>query len=325
MVGKELQTMSKKYQNSKDILEVKKIKAKLETTSLIASVAVLLIISTIQTAQAEPTNAIYGIIDGVFVFIADDGINNIIILEKDGIQSKHYDSIVTEYSSGGFKMKNLETGILVFAHPIENGLYRLVVITADERYRLIGVFQEISELDPTTEIIEPISSVGEDIAKYDVSNSTSRDDEKDTFLMTFNTYTYLDSMNLNDKFELNGYVYDVRTAERLDADLTLEISRDDYILSSVKQPTGIFGTVTIEIDDIIYPLYYPEKCYEVKLTMEYGNYTAVWTDDFVMRYPSDTRVWEPNFNWMIDARWNYLPQSFQDEPRQSILKDGRCN
>jgi len=307
-------------------VEVKKIKAKLSTTSLIATAVVLLTMSMVQIAEAEPTNAIYGAFDKGSIYIADNRTNNIIILYDDiGGSSKHYDSTVKEYSSGGFKMKNLESGILVFARPIEYDQYKLVVITTDKVYRLIGVFQEVSELDQITEIIEPVSSVGADIAKYDVSNSTSRDDGTDAFLMTFKPLTFLDRMNLNDKFELMGYVYDVRTAERLDADLTLEISRDDYILKTVKQTTETFGTVNIEIDDMIYPLYYPTFCYDVKLTMEYGNYTTVWTDDFVMNHVVGTIVWEPNMGWVIDARWNYLPQSFRDEPRQSIIEDERCN
>lgn len=273
----------------------------------------------------ESTNAIYGGFDEGSIFIADDGISNVIILEEDGIISKHYDSIVKVYSSGTFRMSNIESGILVFVHPISNEQYKLVVLTADTVYRFIGVLQEISELDPTVELVESTSSVGADITKYDVPDTLSRDSGKDTFLLTFHELTFLDRMNLNDKLDLHGYVYNVRDAERLDADLTLEISRDDYILKTVKQTTGTFGTVNIEIDDMIYPLFYPTFCYDVKLTMEYGNYTAVWTDDFVMEYPSGIGIWEPNMDWVIDARWNYLPQSFRDEPRISINDDEHCN
>jgi len=306
---------------------VKKIKAKLSTTSLIAFCTVLLIISTVHSAEADPTtNAIYGGFDEGSIFIADNGINNIIILyDNMGNSSKHYDSIVKKYSSDGFTMRNPESGILVFAHSIEYDQYRLVIVTTDKVYRLIGVSQILSELEPSESgVIEPTSSVGADITYYDVPDELSRDPEL-SFLMTFKPLTFLDSMNLNDEFELMGYVYNVRDASRIDADLTLEISRDDYILKSLKTSTETFGTVNIEIDDMIYPLYYPNFCYEVKLTMEYGNYTAVWTEDFVMNHATGTIVWEPNMDWVIDARWNYLPQSFRDEPRQSIIEDERCN
>jgi hypothetical protein len=296
--------------------------------------------SIVQVAEAEPTRTISGYDANREIFIADNGISNIIILQSDTGVSKHFDAKVKTYNSGGFSMKNHKSGIIVFGHPISDNQYKLLVLTSNNVYRFIGISGIIEELneepitseeeivEPITSeeeiesgIIEPSSSVGADITKYDVPDTLSRDGEL-SFLMTFKPLTFLDSIYLNDKFELKGYVYDVRDASRIDADLTLEISRDDYILNSVKQSTGTFGTVDIEIDDMIYPLYYPNFCYDVKLTMEYGNYTSVWTDDFVIR---DADAWNPNMNWVIDARWNYLPQSFRDEPRQSIIEDERCN
>jgi len=310
---------------------VKKIKAKLYTTSLIATATVLFIISMIQIAEAEPTRTISGYDTNREIFIADDGINNIIILQSDTGVSTHYDSKVKTYNSGGFSMKNPESGILVFGHLINDGQYKLLVLTSDKVYRFIGISGIIEELDeepiPSEEkkiesgIVEPKSSVGTDITKWDVPNTLSRDREQ-SFLMTFHALTVLDRMYLNDKFELHGYVYNVGTTERLDADLTLEISRDNYILKTLKQTTETFGIVDIEIDDMIYPLYYPNFCYDVKLTMEYGNYTTVWTDDFMMVHGG---AWNPNTDWVIDVRWNYLPQSFRDEPRVSINADERCN
>jgi len=309
---------------------VKEIKAKLSTTSLIITAVILLTMSIVQIVEAEPTRTINGYDANREIFIANDGINNIIILQSDTGVSEHFDSKVKTYNSGGFSMKNHKSGIIVFGHPISNSQYKLLVLTSDKVYRFIGVSGIIEELNEEpisseeeieSDIIEPSSSVGADITKYDIP-TPSRGGEQ-SFLMTFKPLTFLDSMNLNDEFELKGYVYNVRTAERIDADLTLEISRDNYILKSVKKSIPSFGTVDIEIDDMIYPLFYPTFCYEVKLTMEYGNYTSVWTDDFVMYYPRGTAIWEPDLNW-ID-RWDYLPQSFRDEPRQSIIEDDRCN
>jgi len=287
---------------------------------------VLLAIFSIPAFAEEDTiDAIYGGFDGGSIFIADDGTDNIIILyDNMGNSTKHYDSSVKEYHSGAFRMHNAESGLLLFAHPIEYDQYRLVVMVNGTVYRLIGVSQLLSELEPVQTIIVPVSSVGGDITIFDVPDEISRDGDLE-FLMTFKILTFLDTMNLNDEFELKGYVYNVRDASRLDADLTLEISRDDYIIKTLNTSTETFGTVNIEIDDMIYPLYYPTFCYDVKLTMEYGNYTSVWTDDFVMNYVAGTIVWEPNMDWVIDARWNYLPQSFRDEPRQSILNDDHCN
>lgn len=319
-------------------MEVKKIKAKLQMTSLIALASILLIVSMVQVAEALPTLTISGSDTESEIFIANNGINNIIILQSDTGVSEHFDSEVKTYRSGGFSMKNPESGILIFGHLNKDAQYKLLVLTSDEVYRFIGIPGELPELveksideqpsvvpESNNTRIEPQSSVGADVTKYDIP-TTGRDGGTQSFLMSFKPSTIHDSMNLNDEYELRGYVYNVRTAERItDADLTLEISRDGYVLDTLKQPIERFGIVDIEIDDMIYPIYYPEFCYDVKLTIEFGNNTEVWEDDFVMKYPSFPRIWEPNMDWVIDARWNYLPQSFRDEPRQSIIEDERCN
>lgn len=153
------------YQQKK---EVKKIKAKLQTTSLVAITVLLLIVSTVNTADAESTQMIQGSIDGISISIMHDGITNIIILEKDGIKSEHWDGVIKIYNSGAFVIKNIESGIVLFAHPIGNDQYRLVVITNDMVYRLIGVSEIISELDVVTSLEEPVSSIGTDISNWDI-------------------------------------------------------------------------------------------------------------------------------------------------------------
>ena len=169
-------------------------------------------------------------------------------------------------------------------------------------------------------IVEPKSSIGADITKWNIPNTLSRDGES-SFLMALKASKTYQTLQLGDKFEFNGYVYSVRDSTSIkDADVFLEISRDNYILKSVETKSGAGGTIRVEIDDMIYPLFYPNFCYDVKITANYGNYTTVWTDDFVMVHSG---VWNPNMDWI--ERWNYLPQSFRDEPRVSIKADERCN
>ena len=104
--------MKRNTKNNNYTLEVKKIKAKLQTTSLVAIAAILLIVLTVNTADAEPTQIIQGSIDGTSIYIMHDGISNTIILEKDGITSEHYDGVIKTYNSGGFVIKNIESGIV---------------------------------------------------------------------------------------------------------------------------------------------------------------------------------------------------------------------
>lgn len=325
-----------KQKNIFDIeyVEVKKIKAKLQTTSLIAFATVLLIVSTVQIAEAEPTRTISGFDANREIFIANDGINNIIILQSDTGISKHFDSEVKTYNSGGFSMKNLKSGILVFAHPISDDKYKLVVLTTDTVYRFIGVSGIIAELNeepiPVKEVesvnatkrIEPKNSVGADITKYDIPNTLSRDGES-SFLMALKPSQSYQTLQLGDKFEFDGYVYSVRNSTSIvGADISFEISRDNYILKSIETKSGQAGTIHVEIDDMIYPMFYPNFCYDVKITVNHGEYTIVWTDDFVMTHSG---AWNPNMDWVAESRWNYLPQSFIDEPRVSIPTDERCN
>jgi len=313
-------------------MEVKKIKAKLQTTSLVAIAAILLIVSMVNTADAEPTQIIQGSVDGLSVSIMHDGIFNIVILEKDGIKSEHWDGVIKTYKSGGFVIKNIESGIVLFAHSIGNEQYRLVVITNDMVYRLIGVSEIVSESNAvitsssSSLYDEPVSSVGTDITKYDVP-VIDRDDGKDTFLMAFTpAQAILDMIRLNDEFDYSGTVWNARdNADIEDANITLEISRDDYILKSVSTKSGLGGVIRVEIDDMIYPIFYPKFCYDVKVIIEYGNYTIIHTEDFVMEDVIDARIWEPNMDWVVESRWDYLPQTFRDEPRVSVDADAHCN
>lgn len=283
-----------------------------------------MIISTVDTADAEPYT-IQGGFDGNSIVILIDGIDNAITLNYDGNTSYHYDGKLKTYSSGGFVIKNLDTGIVVFGHPVGNEQYRLVLLTDDGIFRLIGVTMSIVDV-VTPSYEEPVSSVGADITKYDVPNTLDRDSGKDTFLMAFKPMQVLDMIRLGDKLDYSGTVWNARNNTDIEnADVTLEISRDDYILKSVQTKSGTGGYVRVEIDDMIYPMFYPKMCYDITVTVNYGNYTIVHTEDFVMEYVMGTRVWEPNMDWLIEDRYDYLPESFRQEPRVSINADAHCN
>lgn len=317
-------------------LEVKKIKAKLQTTSLVAIAAILLIVSTVNTADAEPTQMIQGSIDGTSISIMHDGITNIIILEKDGITSEHWDGVIKTYKSGGFVIKNIESGIVLFAHPIGNEQYRLVVITSDNVYRLIGVSEIISELDaivaPSSSSLyndEPVSSVGTDITKWDIPTDTGRDaNQVDPMILTITGQVIPDMFRLGDDFEWSGKVYNARqgtSAVMTDVQVTLEMSRDDFVIRSYTQETSSGGQVRFLIDEIDYPEFYPEFCYEMKFIATYNGTESVVKDDFVMQYTLGTKIWEPNTSWMGLNQWNHLPTDYKQEPRPRVNDDQRCN
>lgn len=269
---------------------MKKIKAKIKTTSLVAIAVLLLIVSTVNTADAEPTQMILGSVDGISVSIMHDDISNTIILEKDGLTSEHWDGVIKTYNSGGFVIKNIESGIVLFAHPIGNEQYRLVVITNDSVYRLIGVSEIISESDaivtPSSSYNdEPISSVGTDITKYDIPTDTVRGGPTgtDKQLQLMVKTDYVSSFFINEEYNPNISVVNYwKPSEGIKDVIThLEISRADSILVDREATTSSVGKWNPSVD-ITYPKYYPTFCYDVKITAQYGNATATFYDDFLV-------------------------------------------
>jgi len=152
----------------------------------------------------------------------------------------------------------------------------------------------------------------------------SRDDDKTDPILTITGFER-NNRNLNDKLDEIYRVYEVRQAENIvGAEVTLEISRDGFVQKKVTEVTGQGGLVRFEIDDMVYPLFYPNHCYNFEIVATYGNLTATWDDDFIMKYPTGVRVWEATFDWISEVRWNHLPQSYRDEPRQTIWEDTNC-
>jgi len=317
--------MLKNIKISQQKEEVKKIKAKLQTTSLIALAAILMITSLVSNAEAEietTTNVFYGL-DNLF---------------------EDPDSEIKLYKSGGFSLKNYQFGIAIYAHPVTNTeMLKFTVLENGKVSRFLALMEEESTLSITNgsssissssstskeiipqETIEPKSSIGADITKWDIP-VISRDNVEDTFLMAIKSTGTLDTIRLGDKFDFNGVVYSVRNNTTIEgANVTLEITRDDYTLKSVEMVSGVGGTIRVEIDDITYPVFYPEFCYDVKVTANHGNYTSVYTDDFVVEYAMGTVTWEPDMSWLNDVVWNDLPSSFRNEPRQSLTADSHCN
>jgi len=266
---------------------------------LIAIVAAILIIASIQYAQAEPTQIIQGSLDGTFVSIIYDDISNIIILEKDGITSEHYDGVIKTYNSGGFVIKNIESGIVLFAHPIGNEQYRLVMITNDNVYRLIGVFSEFTQED-TSLYDEPVSSVGTDITNWNIPSTLTRTEPTGVGkpLQIAVKADYVKSIFVNDKYEPNISVtnYWNYNDKIQDALVYLEISRDGFVMYDLEGITSSGGQWNPSVN-ILYPTFYPGLCYDVKITTQYQNQTSTIHDDFLV--VTIAKYWESGSEYSI--------------------------
>ena len=268
-----------------------------------------------QVVEAEEIHGFYGL-DGLF---------------------KDPNSVVKLYKSGGFSLKNYDLGIAIFAHPVsKTEMVKFTVIDwGDERSNKTKVSRFLVGIEPLTDEItsvptpsatptriEPKSSIGSDITKYDIP-TISRDDGKSEFYLVFKPRTTFDSFTLGDKFELDAVVINgVNNTRVAGADISLEITRDGYIYKKISGKTSSGGTIHMEIGEMIYPLFYPNFCYDVIVTVEYGNYTHVWDDDFTVRAVGN---WNPDMSWLDLDRWNYLPDHFRDEDRTEVYADSHCN
>lgn len=186
--------------------------------------------------------------------------------------------------------------------------------------------KEETKIDPLAEFEKyktGTASISGDISKYDIPTE-GRNSDKETFLMIFKTNNVIDSIKLGEKFQINGYVYNVRNQDRIEnATVNVEISRDGFVQHTSKYTSGTGGVVNIDIRNTDYPLFYPEWCYDVTITTTYGDYTDIFKDDFLVEYK--TQIWNPNMSWVNFERWSYLPSDYKVEPRQMLYSDETCN
>ena len=126
--------------------------------------------------------------------------------------------------------------------------------------------------------------------------------------------------------EIDGVVrdvYDIYDEREIDYDITLEISRRDFVLDSLTQSATIGTPFHFEIFDFNFPKYYDRLCYDIKYTVNYSNKTKIITDDFLAL---DTISYtDYDFSIFDTVRYDYLPNDFKIDPRPSYLADERCN
>lgn len=269
---------------------------------------------------------IFGSNDSIDVMVSIEDDLNIIRADSDDTHYEYVDSEIKHYKSGGFRMANDYS--LLFAHPENDGTYKVVFLTSEGVQRLEMSVIQLEESIPVeetvpevTERIEPKSSVGADITQHTFENKT-RGSGVSEHIYTIKG-DYLTSMTLGDEYDRSFRVYDAKYNENLEGiPVTFEIIRDDFVHISIEEETTTGGIVRINTDNMDYPLFYPNFCYDVIVTATIGDDTAVWDDDFLMKYSG---AWNPDMDWTGESRWNHLPSSFEDEPRRSLNSDEWCN
>ena len=237
------------------------------------------------------------------IFIAIEGRDSIIMWETIDGYSEHFDSKLKTYKSGGFSLKNPESGIAVWGHVTEDTTqYRLVILTSEGAERIVASVIDnapIEEAEKDTTTIYPKSSVGADITKYDIPTVNPRDIVREPKVIV--NMGEVTNLFINNEFVPNILVSN-QDFQRIVADVNLKIVRDDIIIKNISSTTsklGYWGPL-ININDYQFS---PGFCYDVIVTATLGNLTATHTDDFIVT--TTAKYWD----------WTLAP----------IDSDSRCN
>lgn len=134
---------------------------KMEKTTIgLVVIVAILSIAILPTVQAELLT-IQGENKENTIFIAKDGKESIIIYETDEGVSHHFESKIRDYNSGGFLLRNTDSGIVVWAHLETDSKYKLVVLTSNGFERFTANVVNIQEITPT--IDDEPEDVGQNI------------------------------------------------------------------------------------------------------------------------------------------------------------------
>jgi len=151
-------------------LEVKKIKAKQLTTTLV--IVAFLSVTLASSAYAIDSDTQELTLDGSGVdskiFLDIQGKSSMVDFDTKYGNFEIKDFKIKFYNSGGFSLKNPESGILVFGHPVTSTQYEIFVLTSDGPYRLLA---NVIDLNYS----EPKSNLGADITRHDIPTNGRTD------------------------------------------------------------------------------------------------------------------------------------------------------
>ena len=168
-------------------------------------------------------------------------------------------------------------------------------------------------------------SILEDFENYKLSGSkvTRGAEDKTRFLLSFQ-HDEIHNLVMGDSFELHDRVKNLVNNSYLEnATVQIEISRDDYIIKSGTFESDKSGMVSVVINNLIYPEFYPNLCYEVKLTTKYENHTNIVNESFILSGDGREPYLRYDKTWSTST-WDYLPNEFRELPRPAITKDKNC-
>ena len=141
-------------------------------------VTIIVVFGNVQQAEAEifSLTAENGKMN---VSVINERLDTVVLLHEKNGWSVHFDVKIKEYKSGGFSLRNSQSGLAVFAHPVgENNQYKVLILTSEGSQRYISqlikynIVEDVQSINKTE--TEPSVLVGADISKYDVPTNTTR-------------------------------------------------------------------------------------------------------------------------------------------------------
>lgn len=272
------------------IMEVKKIKAKQLTTTLV--IVAFLSITLASSAYAIDSNTQELTLDGSGVdskiFLSISGSVNMVALDTEEGRSKIVDSKVKFYNSGGFSLKNYESGILVYGHPISDMQYKIVILTSDGVHRLLANVIDLNYYN-ISETIEPKSSLGADITRHDIPILERYEPSTEIGLLT--TFNVVEMIFVNEEYSPNITVKNSNNViQKLSgANMTIQISRDGNVMREFSGETNVSGKWS-PVLKVLYPEFRPSFCYDVIITTQYEDLVLEQHDDFIVS--TVAKYWE---------------------------------
>jgi len=218
--------------------------------------------------------------------------------------SKYFESTLKEFRHGGFFLKNPEFGIpeiVISVHPQVNDKFTLTVQTSLGFERFI-VSPLVIDTPKAAEIEDDTPEDGKSKAdtileEYwkNADNTVVRPADEEYPFKLGSTISQHNWIYINKNYDSKIRAYDANSLKEVeDAQITLEFSRVGVPISTYTGETDKFGLLTTSFP-LPFPMFHPDFCYEVKITIEKDGQTIYRYDDFRAMNIPDARINTPGY------------------------------
>ena len=245
---------------------------------------------------------LYTVYGDPFIVAGEKGEKSILVAFEGDLNIIKYDNGLHTVEAFDAKFKQYNSGFVIkskYVHVIGvdlgNNSYRLNV------YSHNGI-DTFTVYPLQGERIEPKSSVGADLSRYDIPDTTTRPEivagELDNMYIQMNEVHNLkkigEVLDINVTLKVPGQSY----GGVENADIQLKIVREGYTIyedSGVSNKNGKWSTSTV----LEWPYYYPAYCYDVQITAEKEGVIKTESDDFLIFGENHGVYLDEDYEWLL--------------------------